>query len=270
MKILVPTDFSSHSHSAVEFAIELAKKANASIHLLNNATYDAPPTAGVFVNMTEKVAQVAKQDLSDYARKVREQAGNEIDVSWEVTSYPKHATSIHKVSDSSGSSLIIMGSKGKSGIEGAFMGHVAYQSLVGAGCPVIVIPPACSFREEGNTLFAVDINNIPSDQSIESLAKVMNLINHSLDLLFLNVKGDEEEIFRMRDHIQKTCSSTTVQVYTESTDNVPEAIGSFIENHQSSMLVLHPGHHGIIDSLLGKSITKKLLSQSHIPVLSIP
>jgi nucleotide-binding universal stress UspA family protein len=270
MKILVPTDFSAHSGAAVDFAVELARKANASIHLLNNATYDAPPTAGVFVNMTEKVAQQAREDLSAYAKKVREQAGNDIDVSWEVTSYPKHSNSINKVSDSSGASLIIMGSKGKSGIEGAFMGHVAYQSLTGAVCPVIVIPPDCKFREEGNTLFAVDVKNIPSEESIRALGVVLNLINHSLDLLFVNVKGDEEEIFRLRDHIQKMCSSTDVQVYTESKDDIPEAIGSFIEDHHSSMLVVHPGHHGIIDNLLGKSITKKLLAQSHVPVLSIP
>ena len=142
--------------------------------------------------------------------------------------------------------------------------------MIEASYPILVIPPQCVINKEGNALFAIDIENIPNDKSLAALNRTLNLLNHSLDLLFINVNGDEDEIFKIRDNIEKHCESLKIEVYFESEEEVADAIENFISNHNSKMLVLHPGHHTFFDKLMGKSITKNLLSHSHIPVLGIP
>jgi nucleotide-binding universal stress UspA family protein len=270
MKILVPTDFSDLSNEALNYAVEIAKKTKSSIHLHHNAMYEGPPTAGVFVNLSQKVVQMAEKDLNEFAANLRESTNHEIDISWEVTSYNSHEKAINQTASKSGSSVIIMGSKGKSGLEGAIIGHIAYQTLQASEFPTLVVPPNCKFKNNGHAVFAIDVNNVPNDESLKALNRSLNLINYCLDLLFINVKGDEPEIFQVKDTINNNCNSLDIEVYYEPEADVSEAIENFITKHNSDMVILHPGHHTFFEKMMGKSITKKILNQSNIPVLGIP
>jgi len=269
MKLLVPTDFSELSNVALNYAIACAGKTGASIHLHHNAIYEGPPSAGVLIDLSSKVVQQAEFELNAFAKKTRESCNHEIDISWEVTSYHNHAKAIHKVADSSGSSLIIMGSKGRSGIKGVLVGQVAYQTLLEVSCPTLVIPPDCLYELQGSALFSIDANKQPETESLSALGRILKSIGYSMDLLFVNAETDNNSIYEIRDSVAASCPDVKLNVFTESNENIIDAIETFIEQHNSKMLILYPGHHNIFAELLGKSITQKLLSHSKIPILSI-
>jgi nucleotide-binding universal stress UspA family protein len=269
MKLLVPTDFSELSNVALQYAIDFAGMTGASIHLHHNAIYEGPPSAGMLIDLSSKIVQQAEFELNGFAKKTRESCNHEIDISWEVTSYHNHTNAIHKVADSSGASLIIMGSKGKSGIQGALVGQVAYQTLLEASCPTLVIPPSCVFVHPGKALFSVDVNKQPDQESLSALGRIMKPINYSLNLLFVNTDSDNEKVYTIRDSVAATCPDVNLDVFTQVNGNVVDAIERFIDEHDSNMLILYPGHHNVFSELLGRSITQKLLSNFKVPVLSI-
>lgn len=117
---------------------------------------------------------------------------------------------------------------------------------------------------------AVDVDNTPETSSLNALHRVLQLLKFDLDLLFADVKGDNDTIYQIRKDIETACSDVKVDAYFEEESNVVNAIENFLDSHQSRMLVLRPGIHSFFDNIMGKSVTKKLLSHSHIPVLGLP
>ncbi len=140
-KILVPTDFSSHSRLALEHAVELAKASGGSIVLL--AVIEPYPfIAG---DITVAVPGWSPVTLEEYGRKEAEkQLQAEVDAltaqgvtaNWR-TDFGGPAAAI--VSASKNFDLVVLGTHGRSGLARAFLGSVAQQVVARSACPVLTV-----------------------------------------------------------------------------------------------------------------------------------
>jgi len=135
--ILVPTDFSDSAESALDYAVALAGKLGATVHLLNAITIPAlgVPELGVAVasTMMESAVTANQAELDRLAAR-REPAkittllrtGDARDVIVEA------AKEVH-------ADLIVMGTHGRRGVKRALLGSIAEGVLRTAPCPVLTI-----------------------------------------------------------------------------------------------------------------------------------
>jgi len=141
-RILVPVDFSAHSESALEYAIALADRLDAMLHLLHVvedpiATGALNPE-GVMTDLTELRAELiadAEQRLLAY-RGQAERAAVPV-----VTAARLGLTSptILEYASTFNVDLIVMGTRGRTGVAHLFMGSVAERVLRHAPCPVLTV-----------------------------------------------------------------------------------------------------------------------------------
>jgi nucleotide-binding universal stress UspA family protein len=140
--LLVPHDFSPDSDAALDLAIELAREFGAAVHLLH--AYHTPlemfSPYGVALptSVVAEVRQGAERRLGDELEKVRS-AG----LSGEAQvreGLPTRA--IDEVARSLGADLIVMGTRGRTGIAHALLGSVAERTLRTAPCPVLTVKAA--------------------------------------------------------------------------------------------------------------------------------
>jgi nucleotide-binding universal stress UspA family protein len=137
--ILVPVDFSPHSAKALACAIGLAKTFQARIHLLH--AYHLP-------------IQVATPDQviipRDFWTSVREAAAQKLEKSLQqVTSEgieaETHLTdmapaqAIVDAAERTGADLIVMGTRGLTGLKHVVLGSVAERTVRMAPCPVMTV-----------------------------------------------------------------------------------------------------------------------------------
>ena len=138
-QILVPLDFSSHSAAALEHAIDLARHFEAQIHLLHcYSTYIgamAPYGLAVPENFERECREAAVGQVEQWAQKVRA-AGLAVETS--VDPAPP-AEAIVGVAERIGADLIVMGSRGLTGLKHVLLGSVTERSLRAASCPVLVV-----------------------------------------------------------------------------------------------------------------------------------
>ena len=154
-KILVPLDGSRFASRAIKYAVEIARRFDAEIILMQVEKPATPITAsdgpqpGIHSPAAVKVAvQIAldedKRNVSKarryLSRKVRELKGKNIACSYHVN-IGNPAESIILYSRKKKIDLIIMTSHGKSGIVRAVMGSVADEVVRNSGKPVLVIRP---------------------------------------------------------------------------------------------------------------------------------
>ena len=138
-RILVPVDFSESSESAVEHAIEFAKAFGSEIDLLHSyqitpgsvLPYDAAFPPSIF----DDLRSAATEQLTKVRDRVQA-AGVEckMHLSQEV---PSHA--IQQAADELKADLIVMGTRGLSGLKHVVLGSVAERTVRIAPCPVLTV-----------------------------------------------------------------------------------------------------------------------------------
>ena len=139
--ILVPTDFSSLSQSALEYARDLADNMNATIHILHVIDKSMPFVPGK-QNLSESELTAAfEADARKQLSAFIAEAENDTDI--KVIGMIKHGIDfeeIVKYAKEVGADLIVIATHGRTGIMHSLLGSVAEKVIQHAKCPVLVIP----------------------------------------------------------------------------------------------------------------------------------
>jgi nucleotide-binding universal stress UspA family protein len=138
-KILVPIDFSTHASQALETGIELAKVFKAKLHLLHcyqiNVGAISPYGLVIPESFDRDIREAANRQLAKWRDKV---AAEKIEVEAEVSPiFPSEA--IATTAERIGADLIVMGTRGLSGIKHVLLGSVAERTVRIAPCPVLTV-----------------------------------------------------------------------------------------------------------------------------------
>ena len=135
-RILAPVDGSTNSERALDYAIFLAKKCEASLEAVHVCHAPPLPTSDKerdsFLRMLDRDADA----ILDKAQKRAKEEGVVIEKLKEV-GHP--ATRILEVATAREPSLIVMGSRGKSGFKEAVLGSVSHKVSEEAKCPVLIV-----------------------------------------------------------------------------------------------------------------------------------
>ncbi len=134
--ILIPVDGSEHSRRAVEYGADLAAMTKAKIVLLHCRktvpTFLGQPNAE---EMLERLNRDAEELLAPFKKLLDDRKADYIDLI--VGGRPSEV--VVYVAEAEKCDLIIMGTKGKSEIEGLVLGSVTHRALHAAPCPVLVV-----------------------------------------------------------------------------------------------------------------------------------
>ena len=137
--ILVPIDYSPHSAKALQVAIGLAKTLSAKVHLL--LAYHLP------VSITMPDAVVIPQSFWD---SVKDASARKLEKSFETVTREgvrceSHLTAqtpsaaIVETAKQIGADLIVMGTRGLTGLKHVLLGSVAERTVRSAPCPVMTV-----------------------------------------------------------------------------------------------------------------------------------
>lgn len=143
--ILVPVDFSEHSEAALVLATELAQGLGAPVMVLH-VVHDPGTMPGYYARVAKKkvlarLEDVAGEMLDAFLTKVRERhpelKGLGKAERLLVSGLP--VTRIVQVAEKKGARLIVLGSKGATGLKHLLLGSVAEQVLHLAEIPVTIV-----------------------------------------------------------------------------------------------------------------------------------
>ncbi|WP_031485292.1 universal stress protein [Maridesulfovibrio frigidus] len=135
-KILIPVDGSKHSDSAVEYGFELAQITKAQVILLH--CHPPVPSGLGEPNFQKAIDDSTRRSYAILEKYTQHPKAQDVELSEKIIG-GKTTTSITTVAETENCDLIIIGSKGKTDLEGLLMGSVTHKVLNTAHCPVLVI-----------------------------------------------------------------------------------------------------------------------------------
>jgi nucleotide-binding universal stress UspA family protein len=138
-RILVPVDFSESSLRALEAAQSLASGSGAELHLFHsqqiNFAVSSPYAPALPVYYFEDLTRAAADHLHNWRL---EHCHSELTVKEHLSELPA-ANEILNLADELSADLIVMGTRGLTGIKHLLLGSVAERVIQRAGCPVLTI-----------------------------------------------------------------------------------------------------------------------------------
>lgn len=143
-KILVPIDFSEHAQQALDDAIDLARRFGAELHLLH--CYSITPAMvspyGIAIpeNLDRDVRIAARRRLAEWGDKARAAGCNVVEEV--IAGFP--AEQIVAQAEKLGIDLVVIGTRGLSGLKHVLLGSVAERTIRTARCPVLTVKRAGS------------------------------------------------------------------------------------------------------------------------------
>lgn len=138
-KIVVPIDFSEHSARALAMAIDIAKQFHGSLHLVHSYPINPILLSPYGVSMPPDLERGFRESTDEQLREWAERAskaGVEVEI-FTSSDTPSeaivhHAQEIH-------ADLIVMGTRGLTGLKHVVLGSVAERTLRHATCPVLTL-----------------------------------------------------------------------------------------------------------------------------------
>ena len=141
-KILVPTDFSEDAKKALETATDLAGTFGSRIVLLHTYHIDLPFTspgfAGAVILPDSFYVEYRHQSTQQVERLAKEAAGTGVDVTGVAIESPAWLGIIDHA-EKVGADLIVMGTRGLTGIKHLALGSTAERVVRQAKCPVLTV-----------------------------------------------------------------------------------------------------------------------------------
>ncbi|HBA54453.1 universal stress protein [Syntrophorhabdus aromaticivorans] len=141
-KILVPTDFSEYSSTALAQAFDVAKEYNAKVYVLHVIHETLRRTLDGYILNAEDIKKI-ERDMVKNAKKNLQDQVNKFPLSKEVEVFTEIANGnpsdeILKAQKEKGIDLIVISSLGRSGLARYLIGSVARNVLKSAECPVLL------------------------------------------------------------------------------------------------------------------------------------
>ena len=280
-KILVPTDFSDCSNSAIDFAARIARKTNAEIHLLH--VVDVPASSASF-SVTGEWGSHSSGTTSDarYMMGLMEETKikmNKIKAlpdlqGLKVFDHAGAGPMVQIVNESVlkyHADIIIMGTQGTSGLSEFFIGSNTEKVVRNAIVPVIAIKNkarkdpqvlafASDFSEETDSLFPV-IRNFASifDAKIH-LVKVNTMESYE-------TSRESRKIIKKFLKRQHDDGEYEITSYNDMLKE--EGIIHFAQDYQVDLIVM--GTHGNqgISHFFNGSLTEDIVNHAFCPVLTL-
>jgi nucleotide-binding universal stress UspA family protein len=271
--ILVPTDFSESSKSAFRYAQALASEVEASIKVVHmyhpefdmgNPYMDEPHS--VF-------EQTKRESLEEFVRENTLPAGEPVATATRIDQdvvVGFAGEEIVRLTKSGRFDLIVMGTTGEAGFLGRVLGQVSTHVAQQSTCPVLFVPRGVTHRSFQNVLYAAKYQ--PGDEGVMRWISKWT-IYFSANLHLVHVVESKGNGFNFDTvEIEKLFhrNGQTVHVASIKSESVIDGLNQYARDQKIDLVVLTALQRRFYERFFHRSVTKRLLINSKLPLLVVP
>lgn len=262
--ILVPTDFSKNANNALQYAIEIANEYGADIHLVH--TFHLSNKAGMFLSVQDRMREDALADMRYLVAQNESKLtqGNQIHIHV-VREYA--AAGISHMAAKHEADLIVMGTKGASGLSGAVWGSVASKLIAATYCPVLAV--SSDYKEFRLKHIVLTVSDTSFDDR-EVLAPLLSLMGKAkAKMTIFNMATPEHS--QKEDGNAPQASALLEEIaddfHQSFDDDLKDSLAQFVNGNDVDMVCMIRQERGFFNSLFHASATKRIIFDCSVPLL---
>ena len=268
-RILVPCDFSEPAKSALRLAIEIAGQSGAELHVLNVVelpimhddmltpmpSFDETLLRELSLRSEEKFTQW-KSDFAGYTQLLTK-----------IEFGPIVPTILDYLDDNK-INLVVMGTKGISGLEEVFIGSTAEKVVRNAACPVIAVKRNVSLDELKHIVFPNSMEEGQEDL-LQHVKALQHALKATLHLVWIDTSSkisDHGAIKQQLDAFAKRFMLSDYTVNVFKSNDKETGIIKFTQWINASMIAMGTHARKGLSHLFKGSITEGVVNHVQYPI----
>ena len=270
--LLVPTDFSKCAENALNYAIALAKKENMKIILLH-AFHFAYVTPDVPIELIAEQIALMERNAKKQMDLLLVKSFQKEKIKYECIT--KQGLAVDLILDVIGKRkpyMIIMGTKGASGIKEVLLGNNTTKIIEKAKCPVIAVPEKALFKGIKRITYASDYHSADII-AIKKMVEIVKPFKALINILHISDKQEYTEDYEttlLKSFAKKISDKINYRNFSFHLifgNSIESEIKKHIKSKTPDIIALSTRHRNLIERIFEKSITKKIVNHINIPLL---
>lgn len=275
--ILLPTDFSKNSWHAISYAIKFYTNETCTFHLLNtytpsiiNSRYLATLTYDAGIEDYSKTN--SENELANLVRKIKDEHPNPKHQFQTISSFSLLVEAIKETVLNQKIDMVVMGTKGNSGLEKIFMGSNTVRVIKSVTeCPIMAIPNETTTLPK-DIAFATDLNKGFQESELEPLLHLARECQATIRVVHVQIASELTEIQQFNlNLLLKFLDGTPYHIHIVPEKNsISFRIQRFLEEKKISILAMIHYQHSFIEKLTREHVIKNIAFETEIPFLVLP
>jgi nucleotide-binding universal stress UspA family protein len=272
--ILVATDISENSASALKYANMLRLRLSAQLFIVH--VFDMKPTfmstvSIAYTRLEEAAFEEYRTKLSQFCTKHLGQDPEILGLSLIVTEHSIASSGILENAEKLNADIIVIGTKGSTLLKDLFIGSTATTLIDKSYVPLIMVP------ENSNTTLIEKIMYATAFEesdilAIRKLVAIAEPFNASIGLIHISTKKEyagEDQMAWFKEMLENKVSYPHLHFELKFAEDINASLQSYIDDENPSLLaMLEREDHGILNQLWHKDNVKRMKSVVSIPLLS--
>lgn len=271
--ILLPTDFSTNSLNAIDYAVELYKNESCEFYLINiqkasSFVSDDLMTMSSSATIYQTLIDAAKKSINNIIIKVENKHNNKLHQFFSIVDYDNFIDGINQICEAKQIDLIVMGTKGASGAEKVIFGSNTVRVMQRCSTPVLAIPNGCTFNNLERIAFTSNYSTLYNKAELSPLIEILSLYNSKIDILHLASENDLSQDQENNKAFLDSCfSNITHEFINLEEKDIFKTVQDYIKMNDIKMLAMMSRKHSFLERLFARHLVETFAFKIDIPFL---
>lgn len=261
--VLIPTDFSENSWNAIQYATSFFKNRKCTFYLLHVNEINGFPYNG------KTFHPESRNQLQSLIHKIEDTFKNPHHTFFALTATGSIVDSIRIEVENKNIDLIVMGTKGTSGIKKIAVGSNTTDVISKVKCNTLVIPEEARYSEIKNLALPTDYNIFYGAKILETISDIMEMFDAQIHIIHLAKKnelivGDQVQ---NKELLQDYFMEDNHRFMSLTNRNLDKAIQECVEKHDIKLIAMVAKNIHFFQQIFFSSNSSHTRYQKEIPFL---
>lgn len=271
--ILIPTDFSENSWNAIEYALRFFFKSSCNFYLLHVSNVDnfrsiETPQNELNTVLSGAESKPAKKFLQETIKRIHKLGlgGNHrfftlTDNMYLINSIRKHVT--EKNID-----LIVMGTKGASGLDKLAIGSNTGDVITKVKCAALIVPENAKFKVPKKIVFPTDFSIFYPTETLQPITDIIDAHASSVRVLHVN-NGSElsDDQQKNKEYLDDYFSAHEHSFHFLTNKCIEDAVQKFVDSEGINLITMLAKNLNYFQKILFHPSVKEVNYYKNIPFL---
>ncbi len=273
-QILIPTDFSENSWNAIKYGLELFKKSKCTFHLLN--VNPIPPYSGAGTairaateNFEDYVLEDSKKELQKLQKRIEKLPLNTKHTFVTHAIHDYFVDAIKREAEQKKIDLIIMGTKGASGLKKATIGSNTGDVITKVKQPLLAVPEDAVFSSPKEIAFPTDYHISYDVKVLDKLIEMAKMTDATICILHISKKGEElsSEQLEKKEFLHDYLIDVKHSFHSLTGTKLETAVQCFTESRDVDMIAMVAKNLNFFQRILFRPAVEEISYHTEVPFL---
>lgn len=265
-KIFIPTDFSENAQKATRYALGVF--GDTAHYTLVNAFQVPHSGSTMLISISDILKRDSEELLKEELIRLEDEFPHLINNIGVVAEMGQVDIVLRKLAAKGDCDLVVMGTKGATGLKSVLVGSVASNVIQNVPSAVLAVPAETHAQAPSAIVFAADDETLTRDSCPDALAYVAGLKNSKV--MIVNVLSEGESSRADGRKPSNSFDGIDHSFHFETGKDVGKVIAEFAKTNNADLVAMVRRKKDLFSNLFGQSHTREMIQAAKMPLLVLP